>query len=390
MFMVSVMVVTLAFLATASYARKETVSGQLVPVAGSYTLAARMAGTLSLLAVQEGESVTRGQPLATISGDPVLSNGDHLTTVLRDKHEREAKASAVSAAARAAELERQIEEQRHHQTSLTADVERLTRARSIIVERGRLHAQSVAAHRDLEQRGMISPAGLRQHEDAALAVAQQLAQMDREIGLQRSQIEKAAFQIARLVEEVRYAQAQSEVADIQLAERQLNDEARHMHTIVSPIDGTVTALPLKQGNQVVPGQAVAVIVPSAAIRSNRYLEVEVWAPSRVIGLIRPGMATRIMYDSFPYQRFGAGRGVVKQIALSPVVAHDGYGTGSQSEKLYRISVALEESGIRVDGVEPRLAPGMRVTADLVMEEQSLFDLMLGPLRGITQRNVRWP
>jgi membrane fusion protein len=390
LFLVCLCAATVAFLTTATYTKKETVTGQLVPKAGAFTLSARMAGSLTLVTVREGDSIKRGQPIAVISADPILLNGTDLTSVLRLKHEREGRATAASMAARSAELKRQKEEQYARQSSLRADIERLKETRAILLKRASLQADGVRAHRNLAAQGMISLAGLRQHEDNALAISQQLSQLDREIALQWAQIHQSKMQIARLAEEERYNVAQAQVSDAQLAERQLNDEARYQNTLVAPIDGIVAALPLRQGSQVTSGQPIAVIVPSSSIRSNSFLEVELWAPSRAVGFVRPGMHVRLMYDSFPYQSFGAGRAVVKHVTLSPVVINETIAPGSPPDKQYRITADLESIGVRVNGAEPRLIPGMRVTADLIMEEQTIADLVLKPIRSGTQRNVRWP
>jgi hypothetical protein len=40
------------------------------------------------------------------------------------------------------------------------------------------------------------------------------------------------------------------------------------------------------------------------------LQAEIYIPSRAIGFVKPGQEVRLLYDAFPYQRFGAYRGRV--------------------------------------------------------------------------------
>lgn len=54
------------FVATASYARKETVVGWLTPDAGLIRLAARQGGVVEAIHVKEGDIVSVGQPVATL------------------------------------------------------------------------------------------------------------------------------------------------------------------------------------------------------------------------------------------------------------------------------------------------------------------------------------
>ncbi len=72
-----------AFAATASYARKETVVGWLTPQAGMIRLAARQGGIVSTVHVREGDTVTVGQPIATLTLSSALEGGDTLTALSR-------------------------------------------------------------------------------------------------------------------------------------------------------------------------------------------------------------------------------------------------------------------------------------------------------------------
>jgi membrane fusion protein len=64
------------FVATASYARKETVVGWLTPDAGMVRLSARQGGVVETAHVREGDAVVVGQPVATLRLSSALTSGD--------------------------------------------------------------------------------------------------------------------------------------------------------------------------------------------------------------------------------------------------------------------------------------------------------------------------
>lgn len=74
-FFMVVLVSVILFLVTAKYARKETVSGQVTPIEGSFKIAAQIAGTADSVFVREGQSVKAGDILISVSADPILDGG---------------------------------------------------------------------------------------------------------------------------------------------------------------------------------------------------------------------------------------------------------------------------------------------------------------------------
>jgi membrane fusion protein len=247
--------------------------------------------------------------------------------------------------------------------------------------------QNVDAHRKLAKQGMVSPAAVRQQEDAFLGVQQQVQQAAREAGLQRSQLAQVQAQIGRVHAEVDLAKSEASSYKAQLHERELNFEALHSGRLIAPIDGVVTALRVRSGSPVSPGQTLAVIVPDLVAASKGQLEIELWAPSKAVGFVRPGAKVRIMYDAFPYQTFGVGHGVVRDVSGTPLSPAELSLPVESREQLFRIRVSLADANLIAYGREWPLVPGMRLTADLILEEQSLLDWVLGPLRAVKERAI---
>jgi len=375
------------FLATAKYARKETVSGQVTPSEGTFKISTQLSGTADHVHVKEGQIVKAGATLISISSDSVLGNGESLVESLKAIRLAQRRAQEQQTVARAEQLERQIEELTAKSDGLRTDASRLGDAATLLEKRKHLQFQNVDAHRKLAKQGMVSAAAVRQQEDGLLSVQQQLQQSARELGFQRSQLAQVLAQIGRLHAEADMAKSDAATLKAQLHENELNSEASQARRVVAPIDGVVTALRVHAGSSVSPGQTLAMIVPNTTAGSAARMEVELWAPSKAIGFVRPGARVRIMYDAFPYQTFGIGHGVVVDVSGTPLLPSELTLPIESQEQLFRIRVSLPAPKLLAYGHEWALVPGMRLSADLILEEQSLLEWVLGPLRALNKRLI---
>ena len=92
-------------------------------------------------------------------------------------------------------------------------------------------------------------------------------------------------------------------------------------------------------------------------------------------------ALKLLFDAFPYERHGAGRGTVVAVSRVPV---DPDAIESQlgiAEPVFRIRVRLDRAAPRVPAGERALRPGMTLSASLILERRSLWELLLAPVLG---------
>lgn len=115
------------------------------------------------------------------------------------------------------------------------------------------------------------------------------------------------------------------------------------------------------------------------------LEADLWVPSRAAGFVQPGDPVRLMYDAFPYARFGVGRGVVKAVGRAPVAPNDLPVPIETKEGLYRVTGSLSRQDVAAYGKSWALAPGMRLNADLVLDERPMLAWLLDPVLAIKNR-----
>ena len=380
LFFIGLLAVAAGFACTTQYAHKENVFGQVTPVAGSLRIIAGRGGIAEQVLVREGQSVRAGQELIGISSAPRLQLGGSLSDSLRRSQDSQLQAQRLQARARLDQLQRQLDEVTERRRSVADDVVKLQEAWRLQQSRIDIQQQSVAAAHTLTDQGMLSPMAMRSRDDDLLAAKQTLAGLEREKAQQQSLLVQLAAQAARLAAESRMARSETDNTEAQTAERQMLSEANYADHLTAPTDGVVTALQAHPGAPVTANETLAVIIPEGHDPRQPALEVELWAPSRAIGMLRPGARVHLMYDAFPYQTFGMSRGVVRDIASAPVMPNELPVPIETKEQLFRIRVTLERAALTAYGRDWPLTPGMRLSADLILEERSLLQWLLDPLR----------
>lgn len=374
------------FLCSANYTRKENVFGQVTPVAGALRITATRAGMVSKLLVKEGQHVVAGQELVSLSSAPKLESGGSLAASLEANEREQEGAQQRQTAARQSQILHQIDELIAHRAGVEADMVKLEDERKLQDERVRIQEQLTEAAQALGSQGMMPIVTVKSKEDDLISSRQQLASLERTLVQQKSSLAQFAAQLKRLHADLDLTRFDAEAQRGQMAEKRLNAEATYSDHLLAPADGIVTALQIKLGGPVTANQTLAVVVPDGSQSAAAPLEVELWAPSKAIGFVRPGDRVRIMYDAFPFQTFGVGHGVAKEITRAPVMPSELPIPIETKEQLFRIRVALDNTELTAYGRSWPLSPGMRVSADLVLEERSLLRWLLDPLLAVRKRS----
>ncbi|QCI12767.1 HlyD family type I secretion periplasmic adaptor subunit [Pseudomonas putida] len=210
-------------------------------------------------------------------------------------------------------------------------------------------------------------------------------EQERELAIQHSRIEE--LNAARLAARHRRAGVIAQLRRAMLdlhgeAERRLASlgqelkkaEQRHrLRALTSPVDGTVQQLAVHtEGGVVTPAQTLMVIVPS-----GQPVEVEVQIENKDIGFIHPGQTVEVKVETFTFTKYGVVPGVV----LS--VSHDAI-EDERRGLVYSARIQLNEDELRVGEKSVKLAPGMAVRAELIIDRRRVISYFLSPL----QRHVR--
>jgi hemolysin D len=190
------------------------------------------------------------------------------------------------------------------------------------------------------------------------------------------------------------------------------DEARQAHAkatarlartnLVAPIDGIVQQTAVTTLGQVVTtGQQLAVITPAGA-----KLQVEALVPNLDIGFVKPGQDAVIKVDAFPFTRFGVLHGKVVKIAPAAIdeqeakralanataaanVAQAPVPAPGQPENfVFPVTVALDETAMKIDRSIIPLTPGMTVTVEIKTDSRRVIDYLLSPLTKVASEAAR--
>lgn len=365
------------FAATATYARMETVPGWVVPEGGLIRVTARQGGVIDALDIREGDRVAAGQSLARLRLSSDLDNGNAGQAM---EDQLRAQADAVRAGAEA-EREKLLAEQ----DGLAA--ERDAMARELDASRGRIETMNdrlalVKANarrvRTISERGHASAKSVEEAEMAVLAAEQERVDVRSGVMAMERQLDQIEARLRTLPMSIRAAEAQARASQAQLAQQGTEMAVRNTYHAGATVAGRVVAVPVSQGQTVAPQQVVAVVTPEGST-----LEAELYVPSRSAGFIAEGQEVQLMYQAFPFQKFGAATGTVRSVSrtvLAPAeVAIPGLAI---NEPVFRVKVVLQDDAVTAYGQRIPIQPGMLLSAGIVIDRRTLVEWLLDPIYAV--------
>jgi membrane fusion protein len=116
------------------------------------------------------------------------------------------------------------------------------------------------------------------------------------------------------------------------------------------------------------------------------LHAEIYAPTRAIGFVKPGLEVRLLYDAFPYEKFGSFGGRVTQVSHAVMDPRQIAAPLNLQEAVYRLEVIPQAQAVEAYGRKEPLQAGMAVTANIILERRSFLSWLLEPLNAVLHRN----
>lgn len=370
-----------AFLVTQTYARKETVRGVLRAEGGEVRVLASRGGMLRTLYRAEGDRVIEGDILAVVStaqlteGDAVADEAV-LMALAQEEVALDARRRAVEAAAPldAAVISARISALDAERTAAAAAAS-AARARLALAQ-GRLEAGETLA-----AKGLVPAEELRRRRESVIALQQAIVDQEATATNRAAQITEHRARLSKLP----YDRAQSE-ADLEQAvqgvkQRRAQAEAGKGYVVKASRSGRISGLQVAAGQVLDPQRPLMTIAPEGA-----RLVADLYVPSRAIGFVEPGQRVRLLFDAFPYQRFGPGFGRVLAVSTTVLAPQDVVAAAPVGEPVYRVVVALDRPALQAFGREHPYVSGMALTADIVLEERSFAEWLLEPLYAVRRRS----
>jgi hemolysin D len=373
--------------------------GILVPQGEVYKVQPVIQGEVIRLAVEEGQYVEVGEPIAVL--DPRLAEAEvnrlqqslvsyqfqKLQTqglVDRIRSELDTRKAITKAeiwAQEAAIAQAQTAISTHYQTlsqregEMAAYEARLARLQPLVAEGVIAQEQLFEVEQIIREHQRIhtqSHGDLQQSVDEGDRLQAEL--MRRQAEGQRSELETQQ-RLQQL--EVELSQIQAKIVETESLLKAAQTQLSQTH-IYASVSGTVTALNINNIGEVAqPGQTIAEIAPDGVP-----LVLSAMLPNRDAGFVQEGMAVQIKIDAFPYQDYGMIPGRVRSI--SPDVKLD-----EQMGAVYRVEIALDRSSVNgtEDGKAIEFRPGQTANAEIVTRQRRIMDVILEPVRKLQQSGL---
>jgi membrane fusion protein len=228
--------------------------------------------------------------------------------------------------------------------------------------------------------GFATRSDLERRRQVWLQAAQGRRQLAQSRDALSGQLATARAELARLPVDTAAAVAQikSGIAQLDMASAQQGVEKGYQ--VSAPISGRVTSVQAAAGRFVDGRVPLLTIVPGGAA-----MRAELFAPSRAMGFVQPGQEVRVMYDAFPYQRFGSFTGKVEQVSRAIIAPGEIDAPVKIDTPVYRIRVTLPDQGVPAYGGTAPLQPGMTLQANIVLERRSFLQWLLDPVMAVRNR-----
>lgn len=368
-------------------------SGKIIPSERTKSIAAVETARVDKLYVEEGQTVSAGDPLIEL--DTRMSDrerdkaiGDRDVARLQIARSR-ALLAAIDANAlqsmigvdgiaqnRVADAEQHLQSQwRDYQTKrqrLDGEIARYSRQLPLIAQRAKDYKELAKNH------DVSVHAWLEKEQDKA-EIEGKLADATNQRNALVAETRKNAQD--QLNEGLKFAASSDQDAERAIAHSDLL-------RLTAPVDGTVQQLTVHTvGGVVQAAQPIMVIVPK-----QNQVEIEAFIENKDIGFILEGQEAEVKVETFDYTKYGTIKGKVSHVSRDAI---DPNGTAAietlqnkdkqkkDQDKpkgaVYSVKVLLDQKGMNIDGREVPLTPGMSASIEVKTGSRRIIEYFLSPL-----------
>ncbi|WP_198026273.1 HlyD family efflux transporter periplasmic adaptor subunit [Paracoccus sphaerophysae] len=365
------------FAATATYARMETVVGWVVPEGGLIRVTAQQGGIIEKLSVAEGDQVAAGEALAELRLSTDLEDGS-AGLALQKQLKNQIEAVRAQAEAEREKLQAQEVSLKAQRDGMLRELDQSRARVESMAERLALIEADAKRVRKIADRGYASKKNVEESAMAVLSAQQELDALRSSVMATERQIGDVEAQLKTLPLSIRAAEAQARASEAQLAQQGTELAVRDVYRAGATVAGRVVAVPVSRGQTVPPQSVIAVLTPEGST-----LEAELYVPSRSAGFITPGQEVQLMYQAFPYQKFGAANGTVRSVSRTVLAPGEVAIPGLEiNEPVFRVKVGMESDSVQAYGQAIPVQPGMLLSAGIVIDRRTLVEWLLDPIYAV--------
>lgn len=366
--------VVLVFLLYGKYGRKETVGGFLLPDKGLVNVYAPYLGITQEVFIKEGQTVKQGQILYRVSTDFKMSNNSSNNEKMLEHIEKQ-KANLVKKIElekiRFTDEEQSLKEQLKYLDAEIAQIKLQLKTAQLELN---LSEKLWNDYKDFRKKDLVLESELTQKHYNYLAKLSTLQNIRQNLINKTANLETIKLNLSQLPNNQAISLQELRNQQLAIEEKITNIKSEKSYDIVSPLDAKVSVLMAKLGQKIDLNAPLLTLLPE-----NSILEAELFLPSRSIGFAEIGQEVLMRYDAFPYQRYGLAKGTIKEISQTVINPQDIHISIGLNEPVYRVKVDLAKQFIFANGKPIFLQPGMKLSADILLENRSLFEWLLEPI-----------
>jgi membrane fusion protein len=370
-----------------SYSRTTLAPAWATPSGSLVTVPALASGVVVKVVVREGDAVRQGDALVVVSSDRIASRGPALASAMQDLEQRDARLVEQLSFVDQRRATRPSEHAR-----LRASIER-SRAISageieLLQRRIELAETAVQQSVDLQREGFVTSHAARERREAVIDLRLRLEVAKKDAARVERELEESDEALTRSRREDDIERSRLQQQRLQLAVETKRAAIEREQIVVSPEAGVVTAMPVRAGDFVAPGQSIVTVLSAALSPAGHdTLPLVAWMPSRDMEEISPGAVAWVSYEPYATQRYGRQRAIVTGVSQTPINPADlppgrraSLFAGRPEEPLYRVDLSTSRNwrgGIRP---APMITPGMGARIEIVQTRRRVVDSLLEPLR----------
>lgn len=364
----------IAFLSMAQYARKDTAVGYLTPTAGTAKVLAPQQGVIKNVYVTEGQEVQEGEPLLRVATNQVADDGEDVNAAMLGILTTQKAALSGQIAAEEQRTASERERLTASLSTLVSEASRLNEQVSMQELRIQIGESLVSVAAKLSSKGVMSDLELKRREDTVLEDKQKLASLGQQTASLQDRINETRYSLEQL-STIMASKLQPLRNDLASAEQRIAEiNGRRAYVVRAPITGRVSLVQAHVGQAVDPQRLQLEIVPA-----NSVLQAQLFIPARAAGFVRVGQRVRILYDAFPYQKFGTYGGRITEVSQTILTSSDVSGPITLREPAYKVVAALDHPDIETRDTKIPLRPDMLLKADIILEKRTLMSWLVEPL-----------
>jgi membrane fusion protein len=357
----------------------ETVSSPfvLVPVRGTDPVRAARGGVMAEALAKEGQEVAAGDLLFVIRSETA---GDRTADLDALVLQRNGVAESLAATRRQYEAQGRVDAEEERKTSdRVASLGRLIASKE--AELG-IAREMAGNYEKLAERGLAS---VTERADRQ----REVRRLEGEVEQLRSERQEATVALEKLRLEAETRRQEQLERERVLAQEAGNVSIRidalrgspvpsdgDQYAVYAPCAGTVLRVQIKAGGTLVKEGDVLCELG----RAGEPLQAQLDLPRAGVGRVEPGQRVKLLYDAFPYERYGVRYATLRW--LGPASA--------ESDTFLVFADADDAETVLVDGQRRQLLPGMGGRAQVTIGRRTLIGYAFEPLRQMRENLAEPP